>query len=75
MTSRKKFERWCAKNGVVPTSEVGVVAWDAWQASRSTVSIKLPKPAPPGDYRMLGPFYGADGVITAIEAAGVKVKS
>lgn len=84
--SRKQFEAWRISDS--PTSnlyrdshgqyaEIGTwVAWKAWQASRAAIEIKLPPKAESSPYEHYMPYYtmDAESVISAIRAAGIKVK-
>lgn len=79
---RAEFESWAVHQGYDLTRDDVVVAyaseetdraWDAWQASRAALVIKLPKP-----YQRHRDSYinvmDAELVVEAIGDAGVRVK-
>lgn len=49
-------------------------AWWAWQASRAALVVKLPQGSEPGDFAHPVMVAEVEAVISAIEAAGVRVK-
>lgn len=69
---------WTIEEGEYSEPEMQY-AWEAWQASRQSLVIELPKKYE-SDYGAGiyqdddGDLYLADKVVTAIEAAGIKVK-
>ncbi|HCR1961883.1 TPA: hypothetical protein ONC42_000532 [Enterobacter kobei] len=84
--SRKAFEQWCK---TVMTDDADLfmewgdysnlyvrLRWEAWQASRAAIEIKLPPKEESSPYEHYMPHYkmDADSVERAIRAAGIKVK-
>lgn len=86
MTSREQFEKWVG-DSVNSDVHRGIMLgrhengnyshlatrhkWDAWQASRAAIEIKLPETDI--GYGMME-YYEPQQVIEAIESAGIKVK-
>lgn len=86
--SRKQFEAEMAKLGDcvdmrrAKNGDEEYMAWDVrlawrfWNLSRSSIEIKLPPKAESSPYEHYMPYYtmDAESVISAIRAAGIKVK-
>lgn len=81
--SRKQFEAWFSREheDVESSEEIGaefmkMMALQAWQASRAAIEIKLPPKTESGPYEHYMPYYtmDAESVLSAIRAAGIKVK-
>ncbi|WHM52822.1 hypothetical protein IOBOPIKK_00015 [Klebsiella phage vB_KpnS_SCNJ1-C] len=80
MTSREQFEGWATNAGfIVTTKNDGYLypatnsAWQAWQASREAIEIELPEQQDPADFFCA--VYSVDGVVSALNKHGLKVKS
>jgi len=78
---RAEFEAWAQRfrlplhrdgDGYVE-AEIDA-AWQAWQASRAALVVELPKGSEPGDFAHPVMVAEVEAVISAIEAAGVRVK-
>ena len=50
------------------------LAWESWQASRAALVVKLPQGSEPGDFAHPVMVAEVEAVISAITAAGVRVK-
>lgn len=92
MDTRQTFEDWMKKRWCKPNLEMfrsGYVnktvqeQWEAWQASRSSIVVELPKirtleydtndnPYNGGVYLASDDFYEVQGVEDALDKAGVK---
>lgn len=83
--SRKQFERWINSLPMCSAERHRIdndryrfntteVAWKAWQASRAAIEIELPKRIGSKSSWQEGPHMFADDVVSAIRAAGIKVK-
>lgn len=74
--SRKQFEEWFKKEVFLlrPTPTLVDGYWAAWQASRAAIEIELPKRIGSKSSWQEGPHMFADDVVSAIRAAGIKVK-
>lgn len=84
MTSREQFEAWAEEAGALPwgylkkqrtqnggySVQIYNYMWEAWQASREAVDIKLPEVCAFNLCELLDKKQ----VIEAIRAAGIKVK-
>lgn len=83
MTSREQFEAWFnPKKAEMQAKGVGSLnivmssrtAWAAWQASREAVEIELPSVTDAADWLISVDVMEYEHVISAIRAAGIKVK-
>lgn len=86
MTSREQFEAaWEKNNECEPmdgweilrcgdgyTDEAIDGQWWAWQASRNAVEVELPAKSDPADCYC--DVYSTEGVLAALDSAGIKVK-
>lgn len=84
MTSREQFEAWAEEAGALPwgylkkqrtqnggySVQIYNYMWEAWQASREALDIKLPEVCAFNLCELLDKKQ----VIEAIRAAGIKVK-
>lgn len=86
MTSREQFEAWCTKRRLSTDTDSDCwgqqkykydriqCMWDGWQASREAVEIELPSVTDAADWLVSVDVMESEHVISAIRAAGVKVK-
>nr|DAR03002.1 MAG TPA: hypothetical protein [Caudoviricetes sp.] len=85
MTSREQFESWLEDVHGLYGEDVewqperncyakfGIhLAWGAWQASRAAIEIELPEQQDPADFFYA--VYSVDGVVSALNKHGLKVK-
>lgn len=89
-TSREEFEKWAAKNGyrmdLIPDGDIYSYSsthcsWEAWQASRESIVVTLPKTCRDiaGEDAHLGSDetsfdYGINFCAEALRSAGLTVK-
>lgn len=84
MTSREQFEAEC-RNGLINgglakhengkyASELTDAVWRGWQASREAVEIELPSVTDAADWLVSVDVMESEHVLSAIRAAGIKVK-
>ena len=88
MTSREQFEAWAEEAGALPwgylkkqrtqnggySVQIYNYMWEAWQASREAVEIELPSVTDAADWLVSVDVMESEHVISAIRAAGIKVK-
>lgn len=74
MTSREQFDDFVREN-LHPGASNAVIrlCWRAWQASREAIEIELPEHQDPADFFCA--VYSVDGVISALNKHGLKVKA
>lgn len=90
MTSREQFEVWVSNQYPFDPIESILLRigpdraryhlkviqglWEAWQASREAVEIELPSVTDAADWLVSVDVMESEHVISAIRAAGIKVK-
>lgn len=82
MDSRAQFDAWCTRNGGDLHGIMRIVAWEVWQASRTTIEVELPEKISPHNTNESGYIKGQaamydeaiDDCAEAIMACGISIK-
>lgn len=74
MTSREQFELVWKGSEISDDDTLKQIAWAFWRASRDAVEIELPSVTDAADWLVSVDVMESEHVISAIRAAGIKVK-